>query len=807
MLEIAGRGGRSHGGDVALDTSITETGPDPRRAHDLGGLAAELGLLRRRAASGMRKAQVSLQDLARRVDLPRSTVHAHVTGKTLPSPDVLDKIVIALGADEPEQRAWADAWHRVYDRIERQRRAARAGKKLGWAGPRPDGSPTGAAPVPRQLPPDVAGFTARARELAALDELLGSARAEGRVAIGVISGPAGVGKTTLAVHWAYQVAGQFPDGQLYVNLQGFDPSKSPVAPGEAVRGFLDALGVARQTLPPGLAEQTALYRSMLSGRRVLVLLDNARDVEQVRPLLPGSPGSLVLVTSRHLFGGLVAVEGAHPLVLGLLSARDARELLTRRLGEARLATEPAAVGDIVTACARLPLALGIVAGRAATHPHFPLRAVAAELRDSRARLDALAGDLRAVFSCSYDALTPGAARLFRLIGLHPGPDVSAPAAASLAGAGLAQVRPLLAELAHANLISEHVPGRYVSHDLLRAYAAELAAGVDPSHLRRAATHRMLDHYLHTACAADRLVDPTQDPITPIPPLPGTTVEAFSGRDQALGWFTAEHAVLLAAVDHAASAGYERHAWQLAWTLLIYLDWRGFWHDQVGVQRAGLAAAERLADLPAQARSHRNLGRACTQLLCFPDAGVHFRQALDLYRRAGDRAGQAHIHLALGLWASRQGRRVEAIEYERQALELFRTEGCPSPEAHVLNNLGWSYALRGDYQQALARCQQALSLHEQLGNLDGQACAWDSIGYARHHLGDHRAAVMCYQRALDLFQEMGNRYQEADTLRRLADTHQAVGDAETARAAREQALTILDDLGHPDAERVRAKLAD
>ena len=762
----------------------------------------------------MRKAQVSLQDLAHRVDLPRSTVHAYVTGKTLAPAEVLDKIVIALGADAFEQRRWANAWHRVYDRMDRQRRAIRNGKKVGTSElPQSDRLSLRAVPVPRQLPPDVAGFTCRGGELSALDELLRTARAEDRVPIGVVSGPAGVGKTALAVHWAHQVADRFPDGQLYMNLQGFSPSRSTVAPDEAVRGFLDSLGVARETLPPEPAGQVMLYRSMMADRRMLVLLDDVGDVEQVRPLLPGAAGSLVIVTSRRLLTGLIAVEGACPFVLEVLSAEGAGELLARRLGKARLAAEPAAVADIIAACVRLPLALAIVSARAVTHPHFPLRAIAAGLRDSRARLDALAGDdpagdLRAVFSCSYNALSPEAAHLFRAIGLHPGPDVSVPSAASLVGASAARVRPMLGELAQTNLISEHLPGRYILHDLLRVYAAELAATVDPAPSRHVATHRMLDHYLHTASAADRLLDPSHEPTTLTSPQPETTIETLASRAEATAWFTAEHTVLLAAVDHAAATGFDTHTWQLACTLLIYLDWRGYWHDQTAVQRVGLAAAQRLADVPAQARSQLNLGRAATQLCRFTDARGHFQQALHLYRQVEDCDGQARSHLTLGILATRQHHYQEAVEQSLRALKLFREQDHQSLalEAHAVNNLGWDYAVLGDHRQALGYSEQALSMYEELDDRHGQASAWDSIGYLRHHLGDGLKALSCYRRALELFRELGDRFEESLVLRNLADTHHAMGDTEAAHAAYEEALAILDDLGHPDTEHLRARLS-
>jgi hypothetical protein len=307
-------------------------------------------------------------------------------------------------------------------------------------------------------------------------------------AVLAIVGMAGVGKTALAVHWAHRAANRFTDGQLYVNLHGYSASQ-PLPPMQALVQLLGALGVEPAKVPKGVDSAAALYRSLLAGRRILVVLDNARDAAQVRPLLPGSAGCLAVVTSRDWLSGLVAIEAAHPFPLGLLSTAEARQLLARRLGPARLAAEPVAVDEIVTCCARLPLALTIVAARVATHPSFPLAAVAAELRDTPSILDALDGgepatNVREVFSCSYRAVGAEASRLFRLLGLHTGPDIDAPAAASLAGIPEQRVRPLLVELARSHLIAEHTPGRYVLHDLLRAYAIELTHALDrPAHSR------------------------------------------------------------------------------------------------------------------------------------------------------------------------------------------------------------------------------------------------------------------------------------------------------------------------------------
>ncbi|HEY8473311.1 MAG TPA: BTAD domain-containing putative transcriptional regulator, partial [Natronosporangium sp.] len=444
----------------------------------------------------------------------------------------------------------------------------------------PPAAPVPPVPVPRQLPADVPGFTGRAEALKALDELLGR-RSEitGPVVISAIAGAAGIGKTALAVHWGHRVADRFPDGQLYVNLRGFDPGGSPVDPATAVRAFLDALGVPPERLPASLDAQVSLYRSLLAERRMLVVLDNARDADQVRPLLPGAPGCLVLVTSRRRLSGLVATDGAVPLPLDVLPEDEARQLLAARLGPERLAAEPAAVAELIAGCAGLPLALAIVAARAATRLGFPLAAVAEEVRAAGAGLEPFTGpdqlaDLRAVFSWSYDALEPAAARLFRLLGLHPGPDLAVPAAASLLGVPLPQARRLLAALTEANLVVEHVPGRFTLHDLLRAYATELTETVDSESDRQAAWRRLLDHYLHTAYTASTRLDPHRPPLPTAPVAgPGAVLVDLPTRDDAEAWLATEEPALVAAIGMAANTGFDPYTWQLANCLNVFFDRR------------------------------------------------------------------------------------------------------------------------------------------------------------------------------------------------------------------------------------------
>jgi DNA-binding SARP family transcriptional activator/Tfp pilus assembly protein PilF len=658
--------------------------------------------------------------------------------------------------------------------------------------------PAPAAAVPAQLPADPASFAGRAPYLDQLDALTAGVVA--------IDGTAGVGKTALAVHWAHRVRDRYPDGQLYVNLRGFDPSGQVMDPATALRGFLDALGVPAQRVPTDRDAQAALYRSQLAGKRVLILLDNARDTAQVRPLLPGTPGCLVLVTSRNQLTSLIAAHDAHPVTLDLLAPDEAHALLARRLGAARVTAEPDAAHEIIDRCARLPLALTLVAAHAALRPRADLHALAGQLRDAQQRWQTLTGDdpstdVRTVLSWSYQALSPDAARLFRLLGLHPGPDLTAPAAASLAAHTLDQTRPLLAELTRANLIQEPTPGRYTQHDLLRAYAAELATHDDA----RAATHRILDHYLHTAHTAARLLDANRDPLPLSPPQPGVTAEHLTDHQQALDWFDAEQAVLVAAVDHATAQGFDSHTWQLAWTPMTFLYRRGHWQDMLTIGTAAVAATQRQGERTAEANAHRNLAYAHIRLGRPDDAHAELTRALDLYRQAGDRTGQGHVEVNLALLWERREDNAQALDHARQALRLYQSVGHRSGEAQAYNAVGWYHVMLGDHEAALAACQQALALHQDLDDRDGQANTWDSLGYAHHHLGHHAEAIDCFRQALALFRELGERFNEATILGHLADSQRAAGDLDAARDTYRLALAIFDDLGHPNAEAIRAEL--
>jgi DNA-binding SARP family transcriptional activator/tetratricopeptide (TPR) repeat protein len=663
--------------------------------------------------------------------------------------------------------------------------------------------------VPRQLPAQLTGFVGRSRHLRQLDVLLfDDGDRPVAMPIATISGTAGIGKTTMAVHWAHHAADRFPDGQLYINLHGFDPIRSPVEPAAALGHFLAALGVAVRRIPVSVEERESLYRSLLADRRVLVVLDNAHDANQVRPLLPGNAGCFVLVTSRNLLAGLVAA-GARPIVLDLLTPDEARHLLSGRLGVERIAAEPSAVADIVARCGGLPLPLSIVAAQAAVMAEFPLSALAAELGQARHTLDSFASDdatidLRAVFSCSYRVLSDSAARMFRLLALHPGPDATAPAATSLAGVPAEQARSALAELSAANLLTVASPGRYAYHDLVRAYAIELAESHDSAADRRDAIRRVLDHYLHTAYPATLLLEPNQTLTAVDPPQPGVAPEALADRQQALAWFEAEHATIVAAVAQAAD-GFETHAWQLAWSAVVYLDRSGHWRDKIAVLRDALAAARRADEQTMEARTLRSLGRTYGRLHQYDKAYESLREAISRYRDLGNMGGQALSVMCCTEILVDEGRYPEALAMSEEAYELSRSIGNRRGEGRALGSIGYLHAQMGEYEQAIEVCQRALELFVKIDDPTNQAAACDSLGVAYQNLGLHREAVAHYRRALDLLEETGERFFVAIVLSHLGEAYQIAGEIPAARHAWQQALAIFTKLGAREAQGLRDKL--
>jgi DNA-binding SARP family transcriptional activator/tetratricopeptide (TPR) repeat protein len=667
-----------------------------------------------------------------------------------------------------------------------------------------------AAAVPAQLPPDIRGFSGRLDHLRRLDALLTDRSPQpSTVGISALSGTAGVGKTALAVYWAHRVADRFPDGQLYINLRGFDPEGQAVAPENAIRIFLVALGFPADRMPSDLDAQIGLYRSVISGKRLLIVLDNARDANQVRPLLPGTPTAAVVVTSRNQLTGLVAVDGARPINVGVLPDGEAWQLLEARLGRSRLLDEADSARQILRACAGLPLALTIAAARAQVSS-FPLSSLANELSDLGSRLDVLdngepSSQVRTVFSWSYRALTARAARLFRLLSLCPGPDFSAFAAANLLGVGLPDGQALLAELVRANLTTERLPGRYSIHDLLRLYATDLSRRLDTDERRRNATRRLLDCYLHSGHAANRLINPARDPIVVGSPVAGVTVEQHNDYRRATEWFEIEHPTLVAAVGRAFEASFDKHAWQLAWVMTDYLDWRGFWHDWVTCQHVAVAATARLADIEQQSRAHRMLGLAHLKIGRLADADADLRRALDLSTQIGDRTGRAHCHNYLMEVDIRRRHYPEALTHGQQSLDLYTATGRRNGRASALLGIGQCHSLLDHHARAIAACRRALVLLDP-GHRPGQAAASRVMGFAHHHLGQYSEALTHYELALKISRDIGDRYLEADTLSYLGETLIATGEIDAARRVWQLALAILSELEHDDAQALQRRFA-
>jgi len=395
--------------------------------------------------------------------------------------------------------------------------------------------------------------------------------------------------------------------------------------------------------------------------------------------------------------------------------------------------------------------------------------------------------------------------MFRLLGLHPGPDISAAAAASLAAVGEPEARRTLGELTRAHLTAEHAPGRYAFHDLLRAYAAAQARDSDRKPERQAAVGRVLDHYLHTAGHGSTLVNPVHEPVALARPRPGTVPERPADPRQALAWFEAEHHVLLATIALANSTGFAVHAWQLAWAMAPFLRVRGHHQEQAATQRTALAATNRLGDTTGRAISSRLLGAACAELGDHDQARTHLIHSLDLCRRLGNRLGEAKAQQDLNVLAERQGRYADALRHAQQALRLYQATGHKAAEVDALNNVGWQQARLGDYEQARVFCRQALAVSGEAGHRQLEGNVWDSLGYVEHHLGNLTEALACYQRALGIFHELSDRFHEADTLTHIADARRDAGEPAQARQAWQQALAMFEDMQHPDADQVRAKL--
>lgn len=670
------------------------------------------------------------------------------------------------------------------------------------------------AVVPRQLPGAVRHFVNRSVEQDALTTLLGGARGEETpggeaVVISAIDGTAGVGKSTLVVHWAHRVRERFPDGELYVNLRGFDPAADPMPVADALASLLAGLGIAPEQQPADVEARAALLRSAAHGKRLLVLLDNAATTAQVRPLLPGSPSCLVVVTSRNRLEDLVIREGATRMTLDVLTPAEARELLGRHLGAERLGAEPEAAEALVGHCAGLPLALGIVAYRAAENPDFPLDVLVAELRDEKERLDALdlGGEtgVRSVFSWSYRRLSDEAASMFRLLGLPTGPDIGLAAAADLAGLPQRRARTALAELTRAHLVEQHQPGRYRFHDLLRAYAAECAADDETPETRQAALRRLLDHYLRTSSGIHSQVFPHTHVTEPEPPASEVVGLTFNSEETGSAWWDAEKSNLVAAIHQAAQLHLAEHTWQLAHSLRFFFKLRSHTEDWIDTFTLALAVAEENSIKVAEANLRLNLGIAYYMRKQY-DLGAEYKlKAADLFDKLNDETQLSVSLIAAGESNRERAHYEEAAESMRRGLELATKHADHLLVGAAHAGLGSVHTKQGKHEQALDHFHQALQLYHEQGEKYGEGFVLDFLAETHLRSGNLEEAVSFYRRAAEHRHGIGDRQGEASSLRGLGTALQTSGDLEGAWREWHRAAAIFEELGDEAADEVHALL--
>ncbi|HTW04270.1 MAG TPA: tetratricopeptide repeat protein [Streptosporangiaceae bacterium] len=791
-----------------------------------------------RQASGVR-----VVVLARQLGLSRTQLYAVFSGQVTRPPDwdgvVRPLIETCTGGDAAALAHWRQRHAvliQVYEelgRLDRQHVSSPQAFEL-TADP-------ARRPVPRELPAPVAHFTGRVTELAALTGLLDHAGTQtpGTIVISAIGGTAGVGKTALAVHWAHQVADRFGDGQLYVNLRGYDPGQ-PVTAANALARFLRALGVAGQDIPADEAERAARYRSQLAGKQILIVLDNAGDVEQVRPLLPGSPGCAVVVTSRDALAGLVARDGAARLDLDLLPLHDAVALLRQLIGE-RAEMDPAAVEELAAQCCRLPLALRVAAEFAAARPGTPVSDVVAELSDRQRRLERLdaGGDrrtaVRAVFSWSYDHLDADTARAFRLAGLHPGADFGPYAIAALTNTTLDRARHALDALARGHLIQPAPVARHALHDLLRAYARDLAASSDAKLEQHAAMTRLFDYYVAAVAGATHVLYPAGPPQRLRTTPTAVAVPEIPGPADARAWLDDERANLVAVVVHCAGHGWPRHAADLSATLFRYLVSGSHLPEALTICGHALDAARRSGDLAAEAQALNGLGGIGLMRGRLRDAFGHYEEALERFRRCGDRSGEARVLRNLGVverdlhnhrsaasycraafvayedvgdsfGAARaltdlataeieMGSFAQASEHLERALPVIREANDQSCEAQVLEGIGHVNLRRGQLTEATTVFEQALAIQRHIDHPAGVAAQLCNLGYISLRQGRHEQAISYLREALAVYREIGDQHGEVNTLSTLAEALHVAGQPPAARAELTAALRLAAETGN------------
>ncbi len=623
-----------------------------------------------------------------------------------------------------------------------------------------------------------------------------------------------VGKTALAVHWSHLARDRVPDGDLYIDLQGYHPTAAPMQPDEALRLLLAALDVPADDMPMTTAERTARFRTLMVGRRTLLLLDNARTAEQIRPLLPGTTSCIVIITSRHRLGGVVARDGVHRLILDVLTAEDARRLLRRIIGAERVDAEPGAVAALADLCGYHPLALRIAAERVTVQTDRPIGYAVDDLTDERQRLDALAtGDddlsaIRAVFTWSYAALTDVQQRAFRFLGLHDGPDFTIPSMAALIGQPIETCGSLMAELVSAHLIEEAKDDRYRLHDLLRLLARECGTMQDPREQRRAAVERLTNWYLHSASAARTSLDPNLPPMELAPQTTPIAPATFTSHAGALAWTEEERANLVAASASAYEFGHARIAWQLPTALYPFFNLRKHYADGIATHETAAAAAKALADSEAQGRVLCNLGNAYRPLGRMDEATACYEQALDHFRACGYRQGEAKVLGNLSSVHNDSGRYHEAIETSRSAVTLFQEIGDRYGEALALANQANAQVAAGAFDTAVTCLRRSSDIFTELADPSGQARAIANLGALELRRGNPAAAVDLITEALRRFRDLGDRFEEALSLTDLAEAAAMTSDPDQVQQSLRAAHDIFRDLGNHERQAdIAARLAD
>lgn len=758
-------------------------------AGPVAAFASELRELRRAAGSP------SYRELAGRAYFSATALSVAASGTSLPSLAVVLAYVRACGGDPKE---WEQRWTVV------NRSTISTEPGVGPASLAPSRDPVAGSDLPpRQLPADVADFTGRAVELRWLDALaLSESPASKSLKIMVVVGAPGMGKTALAVHWAHRAAERFRDGQLFVSLRGY-ACAPPMQPLEALAHLLRGLGVEPQRIPVELETAAGLYRTLTARKQILVVLDDAASAAQVRPLLPGGPDCTVIVTCRDQMDGLAARDGARVLSLEALTPGDAAALLARIVGADRVDAEAGAAAEMTRLCGHLPLALRIAAAKLTTHPHSTITGQVAELSATRLAALEVEGDeqaaVRAAFDLSYDRLPPQTRLQFRLLGLAPGADVTAPAAAALAGVAVADAGRQLRRLAAAHLLESSAPGRYRMHALLRLYAADRVDSDDQPGARSAATHRLAAWYLGTLDAAASLLYPDMLRLS-VPAAPaGVALAGFAGHSAALRWLDAECDNLTAAIRQFAGHELPRYAWLLADGLRGYFHLRWRTTDWLTASHTAHDAALAAGDAAAQAAAQISLGHLSWALRRHHDAIDHYAVAAALARQSGwDAAEAAALGNAGGVYND-VGQPREAISCMTAGLELDRRAGRQELQINKLANLGYDCRILGRLQDAATHCDEAVRLAIQAGYSGSEAHALTNNAQVQQDLGQLKRAHHELTRALKLYRQIGDRAGEADVLANLAAVSRDAGDFADALERANEALTLAKLIGDPRTE--------